>query len=260
MTAQTKKIIYIVAISLASLLAFFVLFSIVTAFIPSYGEEKTWNVEHRSVFDHFNIDVDVAEIRIENGDKFTIRSNLKYLDVLETEDGLYVVEKDRVEENNSKAFLTITIPETISFGDVEITFGAGKFYAERLSAKTLNVNHGTGEADVEHLYVSEEMNINDGAGKIIIRDGSIHNLHFNMGIGELNIRAEILGHSDLHFGMGEATITLLGTYDIYTISVTEHIGGMYINEMDFTNESIIGDGENHIEINGGAGPVNIFFE
>lgn len=255
-----NKYVQILGISLLSLLAFLLIVVIAANLMSSVGEERVWKIEHPSDIIHVEMDIIAADFRIETGEEFSIRSNLKHLEVTETADGLTIIERDRVEENHSHAFLVLTIPEEISFGDVKINFGAGEFYAQRLEADTFDFNYGTGDANIDLLYVSEKMTIMDGAGSLTIGDGSINNLHLDMGAGELNIRGHLLGHSELHFAMGDAKITLLGSDEIYTVSIAEHIGGVYINDMDFTHESVIGDGANHLDINGGVGTVNIYFE
>ena len=260
MNSTTIKYIKIGAIAILSVLLVWAIFGIVTNITYATGEEQVWDVKNPSAIKHLEIEVNAADLKIEVGERFHITSNLKYLEVYESSDGLVIEESFHVEKNYNHAFLTITIPEILTFSDVKITFGAGRFSVDTLHAETIEFDHGAGEVDIRDLYVSKGININDGAGKMTIDGGSINNLHLDMGAGEVDIRAEILGHSELHFGIGDAKITLLGTSEIYTVEISEHIGDVLINDMDFTHESIIGDGPNHLDINGGVGLVELIFE
>ncbi|MBR3864353.1 MAG: DUF4097 family beta strand repeat protein [Clostridia bacterium] len=207
-----------------------------------------------------DIQINAADFKIEYGDEFLVESNLKYLSVSETDGVLTIIDEAKSNSNYSNAVLTLYVPNSIIFDDVNITTGAAKLTAPALSTASIELKLGAGDVRFESLYVSSTTEIKGGAGKITIACGTLNNLTLEMGVGELNFSGALLGNSDLKFGIGESNLTLFGGKDDYKVDIKKGIGSIFIDGNNVSDFYSSGNGQNHIYIEGGIGTVNIVFQ
>lgn len=207
-----------------------------------------------------DIRINAADFKIEYGESFAIESNLKMLSVSTDSGVLKIVDEAKGPVSYTNATLTLVIPEGTVFEDVRIKTGAAKLTASSISSKNLDFDLGAGDVYIGSLLVSAEAEIDGGAGQITVMDGSISNLSLEMGVGELDMRAALLGDSEMEFGVGETSLTLLGGRDNYKVEIKGGIGGIFVDGEKVTDFGVSGVGQNEIEINGGVGEINLFFE
>ena len=81
-----------------------------------------------------------------------------------------------------------------------------------------------------------------------------------MGMGELNLTATVLGESDLKFGVGESNVTLIGSKDDYKVDIEKGLGNITVDGKTVTDFGSSVNGQNHIEIEGGVGTINLKFQ
>lgn len=81
-----------------------------------------------------------------------------------------------------------------------------------------------------------------------------------MGVGELNLTAALLGNNDLTFGVGKSNLTLIGDRDDYRIDAEKGIGSITVDGKIFTDFDSSGNGQNHVEIEGGIGAIDLEFQ
>ncbi|MBQ7323751.1 MAG: DUF4097 family beta strand repeat protein [Clostridia bacterium] len=222
------------------------------------AEEKLFEVS--AEIHSLDICINAADFKIEQGDNFSITSNLKYLSVSEKDGVLTIQDKAKGNANYSGATLTLCLPNDVVFNDVDITTGAAKMTVDTLSTQTLELKIGAGDVQFSSLTVLSEADIEGGAGEFTIVDGSMNDLSLEMGMGELNLTAVLLGNCDLEFGMGESNLTLLGERDNYKIDMEKGIGSISIDGQIVTNFSTSGNGQNHVKISGGVGAINLKFQ
>ena len=203
------------------------------------------------------IDINAAELTITSSDRFSVSSNLKRLSVTEKDGCLIIEESDRNGNNYNDAVLSLSIPAGIELESIDITTGAGRFTADSLKAKRLNMEFGAGEVVIGELRASESAELDGGAGKITVSNGSMCDLDLNMGVGELNVSAELLGECDLDLGVGQTNLILYGTLETYGIRFDKGLGSITVNGQGFGDGSSFGSGSNRIEIDGGVGAINI---
>ena len=146
------------------------------------------------------------------------------------------------------------------FDDVDITTGAAKLTVEALSASSLKLNLGAGDARFENLNASSDAEIKGGAGQISVVNGTLNNLTIKMGVGELNLCAALLGNNDLEFGVGKSDITLIGSRDTYRVEIEKGLGSITVDGKNVSDFGSSGNGQNHIKIKGGVGSVNLTFQ
>ena len=77
--------------------------------------------------------------------------------------------------------------------------------------------------------------------------------------GNADITSAIKGKSTINCGVGETNINLLGRQSDYTLDINTGIGSVTINNSDIKGNTIIGNGQCKLEVDGGVGAINISF-
>ena len=220
-------------------------------------DSKTYEIT--SDIHSLDIQINAADFKIKHGDEFSVESNLKYLSVSEKDGVLTITDEAKSSSNYSNAVLTLYVPNGIVFDDVDITTGAAKLTADALSISSLELKLGAGDVRFESLHVSSNADIKGGTGQITIVSGTINDLSLEMGMGELNLTAAVLGDSNLKFGVGESNLTLIGSKDDYKVDVEKGLGSISVDGKDVSDFGSSGNEQNHINIEGGIGSINIAF-
>ncbi|MBE6870757.1 MAG: hypothetical protein E7491_02285 [Ruminococcaceae bacterium] len=222
------------------------------------NEDYTYSA--KSHIHSLDIKIGAADFTIERADTLYVKSNLKYLSISE-ENGVLKLEEDvDFGVTYTDSFLTLYLPENIVFDSIIIATGAANFTADRLDAKSLELTLGAGNVQLSELFVTSDAVIGGGAARISIDGGSIRNLTLEMGVGELKLTSALLGNSDLTFGIGQSSVTILGNKDDYSIDIEKGIGSITIDECSAEDLVHNARGENHINIQGGIGSVALNFK
>lgn len=205
----------------------------------------------------FEIEVKYSNLEIKKGD-FKVESNDTNVKCTQKGNELTVKETGnnwlRNKEGNK---VIIYIPENKEFNEIEIDTGAGNIEIESLNTKDLSFSIGAGKVEINNLKVTNEAEIDGGAGKVDILSGEICNLNLDMGIGEFNICTKLLGNNDIEQGMGKLTIKLRDSQENYTIRTRKGMGSITIDGKEAQNNSIYGNGQNILNIEGGMGAIEI---
>ena len=266
MTAWQKTVKYI-AIALAALLALGIIAGIAKGILylvrgdGVLDEMRTHEIGKVEEISSLDIEVSAAELTIQTGESFSVKSNLKYLTVNTKGVTLVLEETSKFYIPSKKTpKVELVIPQNTEFDEVEIKTGAGKFVLNELFAKRLSFEFGAGSVEIQNLTATEEAEIEGGVGEINLLSGSLKNLDFDMGVGKLNVTAVLQGKSQLNCGVGEANVTLLGNQEDYTVNVEKSIGQAWIEAQKVENNTTYGIGENKVEVSGGVGSVWITFK
>lgn len=205
----------------------------------------------------FEIEVKYSNLEIKKGD-FKVESNDTNVKCTQKGNELIVKETGnnwlRNKEGNK---VIIYIPENKEFNEIEIDTGAGNIEIESLNTKDLSFSIGAGKVVINNLKVTNEAEIDGGAGKVDILSGEICNLNLDMGIGEFNICTKLLENNDIEQGMGKLTIKLRDSQENYTIRTRKGMGSITIDGKEAQNNSIYGNGQNILNIEGGMGAIEI---
>lgn len=220
-------------------------------------EAKTYEIT--SEIHSLDIRISAADFKIQHGDEISVESNLKYLSVSEKDGVLTIVDEEK-NYNDSDAMLTLYVPNDMVFDEVDITTGAAKMTVGTLSANSLKLKLGAGDVQIESLNASSDADIEGGVGQITIASGTLNDLNLKMGMGELNLSAAVLGESDLKFGFGESNVTLIGSKDDYKVDIEKGLGSITVDGKTVADYGSSGNGQNHIEIEGGVGAVNLKYQ
>ncbi len=227
--------------------------------------DTTKTYEITSEIHSLDIQINAADFVIKQSDEFSVESNLKYLSVTEKDGVLRIIDeaknsKFNISNTYSDPVLTLCIPDGTVFEDVDIETGACKLTSCTLSANSIELFLGAGDVYFEGLHAASDIEIEGGAGKITIDNGTLNDLTLEMGVGELNLTAALLGNSDLEFGIGESNLTLIGSEDEYQINVQKGFGSITIDGKSVNHLNSSGNGQNRVELDGGIGAINLNFQ
>ena len=206
------------------------------------------------------MDINAADVKLEQGDAFHVESNLKQLTVSVQNGVLTVRQKNKLGVNYTDGMLTLYVPEGTVFESVSINTGAGRLTAEELRTERLELSLGAGAVEIGYLETTKETDIEGGAGAIVIADGSITDLDLEMGVGGLDLTAALLGDSDLSLGVGESKLTLLGNKDDYRVEIEKGLGNIRVDGEVVSQYGSSGSGRYSVDIVGGGGEIKLSFQ
>lgn len=262
-----QKVIKYCAIALAVALAVGIISGIVGAaalivgFFESDGAaEDVRDVAVSGEVSSIVIVAGAADLRIEQGEAFSVRSNLKNLTVENESGTLRVIENHRVGVRYTDPVLTVYVPEGTRFARADITTGAGRFTVTSLSCDDLRLSLGAGEVAIDELNAYVNAEIEGGAGALRIYGGTLSDPSIDMGVGELELSTALRGHGEISQGIGRASVTLLGDREDYRVEFENGIGNATIDGKSAEGGKSYGSGANLLEINGGIGKIEINYK
>ena len=119
---------------------------------------------------------------------------------------------------------------------------------------------GAGKADIDDLNVMTRARISGGTGKVKIKNSRINDLNLDIGVGKTAMTGTLTGTCKVNCGVGKAELTLVGNKEDYQIKVDKGVGNATLDGKSIRDDSVYGDGQNRIDIDGGIGSVDIEFE
>lgn len=227
----------------------------------SITEISTLELEEIDDYAYLDIEIKYSNFKIKLGEKFEVQTNNDNIEVNQKNNKLKIIEKQSnwFWRNSNEEELIVYIPENIEFEKVNIETGAGRVNIEEIKAEKLKLNLGAGETIINNI-ISDNVDIDGGVGKFTIENGTINNLDFDLGIGETTINAKITGNNKIDTGIGSLKLNIDGNIEDYKFKVEKGIGNIKLNGKQVSNNEIIGNGENVIDIDGGIGEIIINFK
>ena len=208
---------------------------------------------------NLDIEINAADLYIKEGDAFSVESNLKHLEVEEKGDLLTIQETKIFTGTYSGAVLTVYVPAGTVFDSVNITTGASRLTIGNLTSGTLDFELGAGDVSIGSLVATKSADIDGGTGRITITDGALKNLDLDMGMGQLNLTSALTGNCQLDLGVGQSNITLIGSKEDYKLDLEKGLGNITVDGVNVSDYGSSGNGENKVEISGGIGSINVYF-
>lgn len=202
-----------------------------------------------------------VDLTVQQGNDFSVESNLNDLKVTVNKDGKMTIREQGTFTQYSGAKLILTIPADVCLQKAELELGAGRVSASCLRAEKLVLNLGAGDVSFDHLEGTDSAQIECGMGNLTIQSGVLNDLKLDLGMGNTQLSASVSGNSRCACGVGELSLTLLGGMDQYRVAFSKGIGTIRVNGEPLTaaNETV-GNGENHLSVQGGMGKIDLSFE
>lgn len=253
--------------ALAYLLAFFIITTMVTSLIFAVNLFAGSNsqMEMQSIYkddkiiNNLDISLKATSLEIVDSKEFSVDTNNAKIKITYENGTLKIHEKGTPSFNTSDLVLKISLPSTSNFKTVKIEMGAGKTHIANLNTDILDLNLGAGKNLLEQLEVNNQTKIESGAGLTEILAGTLNNVDFDLGVGKVFINASILGNSKIECGVGAVELNLLGNQEIYQVNVEKGIGSINVANKIYNNDDTIGNGNNHLKIEGGIGSIKVEF-
>ena len=149
---------------------------------------------------------------------------------------------------NSSVEATITIPGK-EYNSIDIDGGAGELIIKDPKCREFNVDSGAGEVTIDGLY-AQKTDIDMGAGEVKVNGEELGKVDLDGGVGSADIKGK-MGDVDADCGVGDLKLTVIGSSDDYDVDggADVHGGG---------SEST---GEHYnIVIDMGVGDADVYFE
>lgn len=222
-------------------------------------------IETSSDFENENVaflDIDIAysNLTIRKGESLKVESSNKNIQCKQDKQKIEIKERESNWFNNTKKEeLIVYVPENIQFDKVNINTGVGKVNIEILNTKVLKMDLGAGETSIQNINITESAKIDTGAGKVNIKEEKINDLRCDLGIGATEISAKLLGNTRIGTGVGNLKLDVLGKKEEYETKVNKGLGNVTIDEEKISDNEVVGNGENKIDIDGGVGEIKINF-
>lgn len=262
-----QKLIKYLAIALAAFLIVSIFAGIFSAFSLIGAISDGWKRPLNSMQDHslsgpvteLEINIGAAELIIANSESFSLSANLQDLEVEQREGVLTVRETVQFGKNYNGAVVRLTVPEGHVFERVHISSGAGKLQVSSLSADSLALNLGAGQAQFRELTARKNAMISTGAGELTVSGGALADLDLDMGVGKVSLKSRLSGEADIDQGIGEAELILIGAAEDYSVRVEKGLGSAKVDGQSVDNDTTCGNGPAKVEIDGGIGSIHVRF-
>lgn len=268
----TQKIIKYLAIAFALFLVisiFSIIFGLSREIISSINndkkesellEEYTTISNNVNNIESFKIDISNDDIEIKEGEKFEVKTNdpdVKFYH----ENSKVKIKSDKTfswhPSNTSRGTIIIYLPNEFNISELDLNLGAGKIDIDKIFVETLLMDLGAGTMTAKEINVYEKAMINGGAGNININSGTINNLNLKLGAGNASIQSDLTGSNTLTTGVGRLNLGLSRSKDNYRFDINKGLGNIILNDFDVSEDTLIGDGETKIKINGAVGNIII---
>ena len=120
--------------------------------------------------------------------------------------------------------IEITVPETMTFDNADISNGAGKMTVEGITAEKITIENGAGEMIMNNVTANDKLDIDGGVGAITVNDAVCGSIDADIGVGQLTFTGEVNGDGRIDSGIGAVYMTLYGNRDDYDFKTDNGIG------------------------------------
>lgn len=211
MNNKRTKLISLIIVVVLVLLTIYIVFNTTNNIKDT--EDSYNNLDIISNIKNYDIKLDSAKLIIEEGNKFTISTNNKYISLTEEESKIKIKEKDHFSFKNSST-LKITIPKNYSFNTLNIVSDGGIINISNLSLVV-----GVGNCNISASLKNNNV-IEAGVGQLnieLLDNIDDYKIKLTKGIGDITINNLKITDNNT-FGNGNKNISLTG--GIGPISIT----------------------------------------
>lgn len=269
---EFQKIIKYIAIAFGLYLAITIIGAIVTGVVAVctgiYGVnylteqsqvERVDSEKEVEQFSKLKLEISASNLTIKaEGDSYKVSTyQIPNTTKIENKNGtLEIRDNKKIIKSAIESAITIYVPEGTELDEIDLDMGAGTMNISKINSKKIEFSFGAGNVNIKNI-ISANAKIECGAGQVIIEEADLTNTNLDAGVGKLVYSGYMRGNSDIDCGVGEVELNLAGGSDIYSIDTEKGIGDIKINGNSVANESITGNGENKIDIDGGIGSIKI---
>ena len=220
------------------------------------GTKYLYSYDIPGEVNEMEINISAADLRIIEGDKLSVNTV--------DEDIMCVTVCNILKIGDKKSFkvasdgaVVIEIPDVKQFERVKLSAGAGEVTVKSLVCEKLRIDLGAGDASLNELFVSGSAEINCAAGEFSVRSGEINGLDMELAVGDVSLECGLTGKSEINCGIGDINIILPEEAAFYRIKLDKGVCTATFNGKAMEDDTVYGDGENRIEIDGAVGDISI---
>lgn len=156
--------------------------------------------------------------------------------------------------------LTIYLPKNYNLEKLEIEAGAGRVILEDFTANTLFMNAGAGAVSAKNIKANKT-DLTGGVGSLDLIDVEFENGNIDCGVGKVYISGKLIANSKINSGVGEVILDLFGQLEDYNLLIEKGLGAISINGKEYQNVDFKENkADNTLEIKGGIGKIDINFK
>lgn len=207
---------------------------------------EAWSVES---FDSVTVDVDVADVYIQEGDRFDVfldwNPGNNYSMAYEVDDGELYVSSRKTSGNMSMgqygATVVITVPYGAWLDEIRVSVGMGNIWLMHVSAEEAYLKTGMGDVDV-----------NDGC---MITD----TLCLTTGMGDASIYGDIAFNTEIEAGMGNVQVLTSCAARECGYDISTGLGIINVDGEEYHFNASRRGGDYSLRIECGTGTVSVEF-
>lgn len=136
---------------------------------------------------------------------------------------------------NLNSSLTITVPENVSFTDLNITLNLGDLDMTDVKADQVELNLDLGDLDVENCNVGT-FTSNMDMGDTTIKKTEFKNADINASMGDIEVTDSEFKDMKLTADMGEITVKSAVSLDDYRIDADVSMGDVKVNGKNYSDD------------------------
>ena len=156
-----------------------------------------------------------------------------------------------------KGELQIEVPAGNVLDNIDIENGVGKIELNDISVNNLDIDCGTSSVEGRNLKMSE-CSISGGVGSVKLYDILTDKLKIDSGTGSAHVSGDIMKEAKVSTGTSSVSFELYGGEKDYNFDIETGLGSIKIYKNEFKREATINNKSNrNIEINAGLGSINI---
>lgn len=208
---------------------------------------------------NLDISMSAGSLTFVVGDAFDIRYDSSVIEVEYNADSVSIenAHSHPTASERRRMDVTVTVPDNYMFEDVDIEMGAGKMIVHSLRTNALDLELGAGSGTFDNIIVTGSAEIQEGAGELSIKGGSLHNLTLQCGAGATRVTAALTGTSSISAAVGAVDLKFDGSESDYTVNFNMGLGACYYNNDKISRSGSFGSGPNTVNINGGFGVMRV---
>lgn len=129
--------------------------------------------------------------------------------------------------------ITLYVPEGSVFEDVNIDLGAGQLIMKDISSDEMSLEVGAGQITADYLQ-AKQCNIEVGMGEIVVEDMMMGDLNAETGMGHLNMKGTVNKNLTAECSMGAIEMKLNGDENDFNYNLDAAMGSVSIGREDYS--------------------------
>lgn len=163
------------------------------------------------------------------------------------------------ERSSHQVEVIINLPEDYGLRDLEIQAGAGEIILEDFVTENLSIKAGAGAISVKKV-VADHTDIGGGVGELRFEDVEFNRGDISTGVGRLIFSGKLKGQHTIEAGVGEINLDIQGKLEDYDLSINKGLGEIRVNGKGYKDVNFSqSQTDNSLDISGGVGSININF-